>query len=476
MPGNILVVDPVATNRIVLRSRVATSLHYVAQAKGTAELQALLPKSNADLILLGPGVDHGSACALVRWIRTETVQRSIPVLRLTRENTRTATQELLNAGVSDVLSPDDQTQYLLAKIRKLLRHRGALQNLMARTENEMEHGAAEAQAGFDRPGRAILLTHRPTTGQAWRTAVQRHVKHVIDVASMTDTLSLPSEFGAPDVFVLEDTADLPDESLRLLAELRCNNAHRHAAVILVGARDHMAGPEREKRMAMALDIGADDVLTNGYHPLELAHRINVQMDRKKTEEHFRNQLSSQARDAIRDPLTGMHNRRYAMPHLDQLAESARRNGTPLAVLMVDIDRFKSVNDTHGHVAGDAVITEVATRLTEGVRFQDLVARIGGEEFLIALPNTSLDEARHVARKLCLSIGRTEMRVPGLDVPVTVTVSIGIAMSHTTPGTTNLNDEVTGAQTASDILAQADRALYSAKSKGRNQVTVSRHAA
>ena len=131
--------------------------------------------------------------------------------------------------------------------------------------------------------------------------------------------------------------------------------------------------------------------------------------------------------AMIDPLTGLYNRRYAMPELATIAARAAETGSPFAVMVVDLDRFKLVNDKHGHGAGDQVLVEVSRRLTANLRASDLLARIGGEEFLVALPDAGMPLARTVAERLCQAIEERPIRLAS-GIGLTVTVSIGVAVS------------------------------------------------
>jgi diguanylate cyclase (GGDEF)-like protein/PAS domain S-box-containing protein len=166
--------------------------------------------------------------------------------------------------------------------------------------------------------------------------------------------------------------------------------------------------------------------------------------------------SSLREQVLRDALTGLCNRRCLEERLDQELRRARRSGTPLAVLLLDLDRFKEVNDQHGHAAGDVLLARFARLLEESVRADDVVARYGGEEFTVILPGAGAREALKVAEKVRrrtqrLSIEAGERRLGE------VTVSIGVA-SHPDCG-----------DWPEELLEAADRALYRAKREGRNRV-------
>jgi diguanylate cyclase (GGDEF)-like protein len=160
-----------------------------------------------------------------------------------------------------------------------------------------------------------------------------------------------------------------------------------------------------------------------------------------------------------DALTGLANRRSLIRALAREFRRARRHDHGLAVLIFDLDRFKAVNDTHGHATGDAVLRETARRALGGVRDEDTVGRIGGEEFVVVLPETDQAGARHAAERLRLAIGDRPMAVNGLE--LTVTVSVGAATLHPL-------DE--GHKV---LLGRADEALYDAKQAGRNRVAIAR---
>ena len=161
------------------------------------------------------------------------------------------------------------------------------------------------------------------------------------------------------------------------------------------------------------------------------------------------------RDRILDPLTQIHNRRWLDQHLPALLDEAHRQGWPLSIVMMDVDRFKVFNDTHGHPAGDRVLCEVADQLRRRFRLGDAVARYGGEEFIAILSGSDLQGAMLASERV-----RQVLAYTGIPLPegghARITVSIGVAEAQ--PG-----------ESMPSVVARADQALYRAKAEGRNRV-------
>ncbi|MGR3542087.1 MAG: diguanylate cyclase [Hasllibacter sp.] len=252
----------------------------------------------------------------------------------------------------------------------------------------------------------------------------------------------------------------------LVPELRARTATRHCGVLALLPGDDVA------TSVLALDLGADDVLAEGAAPAEAALRIDAQLARKRQRDLLRQHVREGLQMAVTDPLTGVFNRRYAMSHLDRQCERAAKRGSPLAVLVLDLDRFKAINDRHGHAAGDAVLTEVAGRIRDNLRSVDMFGRIGGEEFLVVMPDTPLALARAAAERLCRLVAARPVLADGAPVPVTISIGVayvdgpGVAAQAGVPGTAM----------ARRLMVAADRALYGAKGEGRDRVTVDQNAA
>lgn len=221
----------------------------------------------------------------------------------------------------------------------------------------------------------------------------------------------------------------------------------------------------DDRLAVKLlDMGIDDFATRDADPREIALRIDALLRAKQADDLQRARLRTGLNAAVTDPLTGLYNRRYALAQMARLIETARESKQTFALMVADLDHFKSVNDTYGHAAGDHVLTRVASALRDALRPGDSLARIGGEEFLVLMPQSGIAAARAMAKHLCRTVRETAIAIPGVEAPLLLTVSIGATVANPAVKDSDLEPE--------RLLADADHALYAAKSGGRDTVTIS----
>ncbi len=200
---------------------------------------------------------------------------------------------------------------------------------------------------------------------------------------------------------------------------------------------------------------ADGEATSPRIDSDLALRVGEQLALFLANVHLREQLRDQS---IRDPLTGLFNRRYLDETLEREMARALRHGSPLSVLAIDIDHFKRFNDTHGHDAGDAVLVSVASELQQWLRASDIACRVGGEEFLLVLPDAPLDVAAARAEQVRTAVSELLVSMKSHELP-RVTISLGVAVA---PG---------HADSGEMLRRRADEALYAAKRNGRNRVEI-----
>lgn len=457
MNGRILIVDDVASNRIIYRARLAAAFYDVSLASDGAGCLAaaqVVADQRPDLILLDLGLPDMPGHQVLQRLRSDPRSRDIPVIVLTASQDPGERLAAFGAGADEVLLKPASDQVLLARLRNLLRNRiGA--GFGADTALPLA-GLAEAPAAFQPAGTVAVVSERPDLAQRLQHDLAPHLRDRLVVLSRSQALAEAAASGGPDVFVLPEDDSSAADALRLLSELKSHQATHHAAVCVQGL-----GGQADVA-AMAFDLGADDVTGPEVAPAELALRLQSLMRRKRAADGQRARMQDSLRLAMVDPLTGLFNRRYAVPQLHAIAVRAAETGQDFAVMVIDLDRFKLVNDRHGHAAGDEVLVEIARRLTANLREGDLLARIGGEEFLVVLPDSDRPHARKVAERLCRAVEERPISLPSGQ-GLTITVSIGVAVSD-------------GGASIDAVVEQADQALLQSKGAGRNRVRFRRSAA
>lgn len=452
MEGRILIADDLVSNRILLRSRLAAAHYDVLLTPSRAEAAALAAAARPDLVIVDGGAPASGALALVRALKADPATAEIGVFVLLPRADAARCRAALEAGADDALARRPHAGPLLARIRRLMRARNGEAELGLRGETAAALGFAETAPAFEapeRPATVALVAARPETAEDWRAAIAPQLRDRIVVLGPGQ---LHDDGAAPDVFVIATDLGRRHEGLRLITELRSRARGRTAGLLAVTAAE-----DREAEIA-ALDLGADDVLSEPLDPAELVLRLRAQLRRKARADRLRRQVSDGLRLAVTDPLTGLSNRRSALSRLGRIAERAAGYGRPFAVMLLDLDRFKRVNDGWGHGAGDAVLVEAARRLAGALRAEDLVARFGGEEFLVAMPDTGPAEAAGAAERLRRAIEAAPFALPRTDRRLALTVSIGVAVSE-------------GGCEAAALITGADRALYAAKAEGRNRIAI-----
>jgi two-component system, cell cycle response regulator len=253
----------------------------------------------------------------------------------------------------------------------------------------------------------------------------------------------------PDVMLLD--VEMPEMSgWDVLAAMKADPALRDVPVVFLTGRSDTTD------IVEGLRLGAHDYLRKPCEPTELLARVQAAARVKRLQDELRQRNQELDHISRTDVLTGLRNRRHVQEYLARLVSLARRTAEPIAVLVVDVDHFKSVNDRHGHDAGDTVLRQVAERMASSVRLEDMVGRWGGEEFLVVLPNTAAEGAAELAERLRQVVAEAPCQLGGGG-EVQVTISIGCAASLTAD--------------AGTLVRSADTALYEAKEAGRNRVVV-----
>ncbi|MDF1726596.1 MAG: diguanylate cyclase [Sulfitobacter sp.] len=469
MQGKILIVDAIATNRIVLKVKLQSAFYEVIQADNISRAIERLREDSPDLIITALQLEDGTAADLYRAVREEPEGHSVPLLAVGETRSAEDRLALLETGLRDVIPRPLDEMLLLGRVRSLIRAQIASTEWHLREDTSAALGLAEPEEPFAGQTTCTLVSTDKAQLQSYAAQLRPWRQVRLTLATPTEAMRQIKCANVPDVFVLV-MGPGPEEvagCFRMISALRATAAARYKGIlVLQTTADSALG-------ANALDMGADDLMAAGFDAAELGLRVKALTRRTRQAERLRTCVRSGLQAAVFDPLTGLYNRRYAMPHLARIAEHARKTGRCYAVLAADLDHVKSVNDRYGHAAGDSVLAEVARRLREGLRASDMVARIGGEEFMVVMPGTTQQEAQATALRLCDQISDRPFDIPDHPHPIRVTISIGMAISNEPDQKLDLDLDL---ENGSQLLASADRALYAAKGKGRNRVTLGRPAA
>ena len=474
MHGKILIIDPIATNRIVLKVKLSSAYYDVIQASSIAEAKASLRHSKPDVVISSAQLLGGTDTDLTAELRKHPNTANLPIIAIESCDDQSARLEFLKAGVDAILSHPLDDALLLARVRCLVRSYASDTEWLLHDDTSCALGFAEKQANFLPNGTAVFVACDKGSLAPWKAQLANLIPTKITFAAVDEALdhldspplkaagdNISGKGSAPDVFVLVMDRSDSQKMLHLLATIKSHITTRHSKILVIQTHPN------QKLGAQVLDMGANDLMPHGLYPTELALRIKSLLKRKHVTDQMLATVRNGLEAAVSDPLTRLHNRRYAMPHLDRIARHTKKTGTPFAVLIADMDHFKRINDTYGHAAGDAILVEMSKRLRENLRAIDLIARIGGEEFLVVLPDTPLRNARNAARRLCKLVGETPFEISGGLKSIKATISIGLAI-----GGAACSD----VKTAQQLLEEADKALYDAKMRGRNCVILSRPAA
>ena len=449
MTARILVVDDVQANVRLLEAKLTIEYYDVVCCNDGATALKLAASEQPDIILLDvmmPGMDGFETC---RRLKADPATRHIPVVLVTALDGREDKIKGLDAGADDFLTKPLDDVVLFARVRSLVRLKLVTDELREREENGRRMGVSTDGAGRLRDSGGRVLIVDDNARQAARIMDELSREHRAAIETDAAAALLASR-GVIDLMIVNIAADGFD-GLRLIAQIRSVEATRHLPILAI------VETSERPRLLKALELGVNDILARPVDPEELSARARTQVRRKRYTDFLREKLDYSLEMAVTDALTGLHNRRYMSGQLQSFVQRATHGGDPVAVLVLDIDHFKAVNDGFGHDAGDEVLTEFAVRLATNVRAVDLPCRLGGEEFVVVMPDTRLEDAHRIADRIRRDIGSAPFRVMSGKEHLTVTVSIGVAAT------------LGAGDTPEALLKRADEGVYAAKAAGRNQV-------
>ena len=452
MTARVLVVEDVDANVKLLEARLTADYFEVRTARSGREALEICANERADVVLLDvmmPGMDGFEVC---RRLKAETRTRHIPVIMVTALDQPADRVRGFEAGADDFLTKPVDDVALVKRVRNLARLKMLTDEMLMRASTEEQlNFAGDVHKPFDQVaggGRILLVEDNDSSYRRIQDALRGEFELAREADPASALLRLPD--GDFDLIIV--SLSLRDaDGLRLCSQVRSLDRARHLPLLII------VEPGDDAPLLKGLDMGVNDYVVRPIDPNELLARVRTQLKRKRYLDHLRVRLEESVEMAILDPLTGLHNRRYMTSHLATLFDDAARRGKPLSVLLIDIDHFKAVNDSHGHDAGDVVLREFATRIRRDTRGIDLTCRLGGEEFVVVMPDCDLAKAYQVGERLRQCIETAPFEVGGKVGLLQVTASVGVAALE-------FDDDA-----PEQMLKRADEALYCAKRDGRNRV-------
>jgi two-component system cell cycle response regulator len=449
MTARVLIVDDLLPNIKLLEARLSAEYFDVVSATNGPQALELCRDGRCDIVLLDvmmPGMDGFEVCTR---LKADPRTMHLPVVMVTALDQPADRVRGLECGADDFLTKPVDEMALIARVRSLTRLKIMLDELRARANTSANLGLASREPNDGERGRILLVEDRASSSERIVAALRDF--HDVEIESHPqEALFRAAENNYELVVVSLNLTDF--DALRLCSQLRSLERTRSIPILL------LADLEDRQRVLRGLDLGVNDYIVRPIDRNELLARVRTQLRRKRYADSLRDNVQAAMELAVVDALTGLNNRRYLETHLASSLDQAAHKGRPLSLMILDIDHFKSVNDTYGHDAGDEVLKVFSQRIKRVLRGADLVCRLGGEEFVVVMPDTPLNVAARVAQRVCAAVEGEKFPIdPAATRTIPVTASIGIA-------------ERGGDANADALLRRADKALYASKTAGRNRVT------
>ncbi|MGL9718040.1 MAG: PleD family two-component system response regulator [Wolbachia sp.] len=455
MTAKILVVDDVLSNVKLLEARLKAEYYTVIVAHDGKEAIDLVAKQQPDIILLDIMMPKINGFEVCKSLKSDPLTTHIPIIMVTALHDTHDRVQGINAGADDFLTkPIDETA-LSARIKSLTRLKMVIDELRLRGETNAEIGWVAGSSIMDYSNQifdANILVVDEDVFQAEQ--IYNVLSQRFGSVKVLNDPTEASKIGIEDNYdlIISDMQFSQTDGLRLCSEFRSKVETRYTPILIL-SEDY-----DKNNLVKALNVGANDYLTVPLDESELIARVNLQVKRKRYQDALRMNLFNNAEMSIKDPLTNCYNRRYFDAHLKNIVKDSVEKDRRLSLMILDIDYFKVVNDDFGHSAGDELLKQMQKRISENIRVTDLLARFGGEEFVVVMPDTNISDAYTVAERIREIIATEPFVLSGENTTHSVTVSIGIAEM-----------QKSDLDNIKKFIVRADRYLYKAKNSGKNRV-------
>ncbi len=372
MTARVLVVDDIPANVKLLEARLSAEYFDVVTAMNGIDALAICERAECDIVLLDvmmPDMDGFEVC---RRLKSNPLTHHLPVVMVTALDQPSDRVRGLDSGADDFLTKPVSDVALIARVRSLSRLKMMTDELRMRAVTSREIGLEsperDAVADKGRGGKILIVDDRRAAAERMQAMLAD--EQTADIQADPNEALFHAAEGGYDLLIVSLALENFD-GLRLCSQLRSLDRTRNVPILAIADADN------NTRLVRGLEIGVNDYLTRPIDKNELMARVRTQVRKKRYTERLRDNVQQSIEMAITDALTGLYNRRYMESHAGTLVEQASARGKPLAVLVLDIDYFKSINDSWGHDAGDDVLREFSIRIKKSIRGIDLACRYGG---------------------------------------------------------------------------------------------------
>ena len=453
MSGRILVVDDIEANVRLLEARLMAEYFQVLTASNGRDALEICANGECDVVLLDVMMPEMDGFEVCRRLKADPRTMHLPVVMVTALDQLDDRVQGLNAGADDFFTKPVNDLALVTRVKSLVRLKMLTDELRLRATTGQEISVQELMAqslhaAEAEKAKVLVVDDKPSSYE--RIVKYLSAENRITLVSDPKEALLKAADNDFDTAIISlSLADM--DALRLCAQLKSLEKTRMLPLLIVSEID------QEQKVIRALDMGVNDYVRRPVDRNEILARVRTQVRRKRFNLLLRDSVQQTIEMAVTDALTGLNNRRYLDNHLPGMIEKAQTRNAPLSLIICDIDHFKQVNDNHGHDVGDEVIAEFARRIKKNVRNIDLACRFGGEEFVVAMPETDMKTARIVAERIRNEVSVHPFVVDQGGKQLAITVSLGVATLESAD------------DTPESLLKRADVGLYQAKRGGRNMV-------
>jgi two-component system, cell cycle response regulator len=451
MSARILVVDDVDFNVKLLDTKLKQEYYQVLTASNGREAIEVAKANKPDLILMDVMMPEMNGFEATKIIKADPELTHIPIIIVTALNDQTDKVNGLKSGADDFLTKPINDKALMMRIKSLLRLKMMTDELSLRVQTSQQFGFTTIdlnKCNIIESANVLLLDDDQAVYEKIRErfTIEKinlfYKQHLTEIENGTDTTDY--------ALIIISSLMIEEDGLRLCSVIRSIERLRHTPILLI------VDESDEVSLAKGLEIGVNDTLTSPIEFNELIARCNTQIRRKNYQDQLRKSYYESLQQSVQDALTGLYNRRYFETHIRNMIDRSHHSRQMISLLILDIDHFKKINDTYGHMSGDAALRELANVLNKSLRLTDLCARYGGEEFVVILPAANLEIATTVAERLRYAVESAIIKIPSAPFEIKITISIGVS---------SINEE----DSLDTLLARADKNLYKAKEGGRNKV-------